>query len=163
MTPVADLVLLVGLFFIAAGVVGVLRLPDFYTRLHALGKSDTLGVALTVGALALRSGATLTSLKILLIVAFVTLANPTATHALGRALLKVPYLAMPNLLAGEELFPEFIQSAANADNLAEAGLRLLRNKAERTRILDGLDRVANRLGQPGAAPRAAQVILSTLE
>ena len=50
MIPVADLVLLVGLFFIAAGVVGVLRLPDFYTRLHALGKSDTLGVALTVGA-----------------------------------------------------------------------------------------------------------------
>ena len=85
MTPVADLVLLIGLFFIAAGVVGVLRLPDFYTRLHALGKSDTLGVALTVGALALRGGATLTSVKILLIVAFVTLANPTATHALGRA------------------------------------------------------------------------------
>ena len=85
MTPVADVVLLVGLFFIAAGVMGVLRLPDFYTRLHALGKSDTLGVALTVGALALRGGATLTSAKILLIVAFVTLANPTATHALGRA------------------------------------------------------------------------------
>ena len=85
MIPVADLVLLVGLFFIAAGVVGVLRLPDFYTRVHALGKSDTLGVALTVGALALRGGATLTSVKILLIVAFVTLANPTATHALGRA------------------------------------------------------------------------------
>ena len=85
MIPVADLVLLVGLFFIAAGGVGVLRLPDFYTRLHALGKSDTLGVALTVGALALRGGATLTSVKILLIVAFVTLANPTATHALGRA------------------------------------------------------------------------------
>lgn len=85
------------------------------------------------------------------------------THALGRALLKVPYLAMPNLLAGEELFPEFIQSAANADNLAEASLRLLRDKAERTRILDGLDRVATRLGEPGAAPRAAQAVLAILE
>jgi len=85
------------------------------------------------------------------------------THALGRALLKVPYLAMPNLLAGKELFPEFIQSAANADNLAEASLRLLRDKAERTRILDGLDRVATRLGQPGAAPRAAQAVLAILE
>jgi len=85
------------------------------------------------------------------------------THALGRALLKVPYLAMPNLLAEEELFPEFIQSAANADNLAEASLRLLRDKAERTRILDGLDRVATRLGQPGAAPRAAQAVLAILE
>ena len=85
------------------------------------------------------------------------------TNALGRALLKVPYLAMPNLLAEEELFPEFIQSAANADNLAEASLRLLRDKAERTRILDGLDRVATRLGQPGAAPRAAQAVLAILE
>ena len=70
MTAVADLVLLLGLFFIAAGVVGVLRLPDFYSRLHALGKSDTLGVALSVGALALRGGFTLTSAKILLIVVF---------------------------------------------------------------------------------------------
>ncbi|MDP6795256.1 MAG: lipid-A-disaccharide synthase [Verrucomicrobiota bacterium] len=85
------------------------------------------------------------------------------THALGRALLKVPYLAMPNLLAGEELFPEFIQSAANADNLAEASLRLLRDKAERTRILNGLDRVATRLGQPGAAHRAAEAVLGTLQ
>ena len=84
------------------------------------------------------------------------------THALGRALLKVPYLAMPNLLASEELFPEFIQSAANADNLAEASLHLLRDRGERTRILDGLDRVAAQLGQPGAAHRAAQAVLGTL-
>jgi lipid-A-disaccharide synthase len=85
------------------------------------------------------------------------------THALGRALLKVPHLAMPNLLAGEELFPEFIQSAANADNLAEASLRLLRDKAERTRILNGLDQVAAQLGEPGAATRAAQAVLGTLD
>ena len=84
------------------------------------------------------------------------------THALGRMLLKVDYLAMPNLLAGEELFPEFIQSAANADNLAEASLRLLRDKGERTRILDGLDRVAAQLGESGAATRAAQAVLGTL-
>ncbi|MDP6371762.1 MAG: monovalent cation/H(+) antiporter subunit G [Vicinamibacterales bacterium] len=85
MSALADLMLLFGLFFIAAGVVGVARLPDFYSRLHALGKSDTLGVALTATALALRGGVSLTSAKILLIVVFVTLANPTATHALGRA------------------------------------------------------------------------------
>ena len=85
------------------------------------------------------------------------------THALGRALLKVPYLAMPNLLAGEELFPEFLQSEANADNLAEASLRLLRDKGERTRILDGLELVTSRLGQSGAAARAAQAVLGTLD
>ena len=84
------------------------------------------------------------------------------THALGRRLVKVPYLAMPNLLAGEELFPEFIQSAANADNLAEASLLLLRDKSQRTRILDGLDLVAAQLGESGAATRAARAVLGTL-
>ena len=84
------------------------------------------------------------------------------THALGRRLVKVPYLAMPNLLAGEELFPEFIQSAANADNLAEASLLLLRDKSQRTRILDSLDLVAAQLGESGAAARAARTVLGTL-
>ena len=84
------------------------------------------------------------------------------THALVRRLGKVPYLAMPNLLAGEELFPEFIQSAANADNLAEASLRLLRDRSERTRILDGLELVAAQLGESGAAARAARALLGTL-
>ncbi len=84
------------------------------------------------------------------------------THALGRRLVKVPYLAMPNLLAGEELFPEFIQSAANADNLAEASLLLLRDKSQRTRILDGLYLVAAQLGESGAAARAARTVLGTL-
>ena len=84
------------------------------------------------------------------------------THALGRTLVKVPYLAMPNLLAGEELFPEFIQSAANADNLAEASLQLLRDRSERTRILNGLELVAAQLGESGAASRAARAVLDTL-
>lgn len=85
MTVVIGLVALAGFFFIFAGVVGVLRLPDFYCRLHAMGKCDTLGVALLLGALVLAEGVSLVSVKILLIVVFVALANPTATHALGRA------------------------------------------------------------------------------
>ncbi len=79
--------LMTGLFFIAAGVVGILRMPDFYTRLHAQGKCDTLGVSLMLGALALHQGFTLTSLKIVAILFFIVLANPVATHALGRAAL----------------------------------------------------------------------------
>ena len=85
-----------GIFFIVAGAVGVLRLPDFYTRLHAQGKCDTLGVALMLGGLAVRELAhgieaghgldgTLTALKIVGILFFILLANPTATHALGRS------------------------------------------------------------------------------
>ncbi|MEE8303197.1 MAG: monovalent cation/H(+) antiporter subunit G [Candidatus Tectomicrobia bacterium] len=88
MTMIADLLLLLGLLFILAGVLGILRLPDFYTRLHAMGKCDTLGVALVLVALAIYEGLSLYSVKILLISVFVGLANPTATHALGRAALR---------------------------------------------------------------------------
>lgn len=85
------------------------------------------------------------------------------TYSLGRMFLKVPYLAMPNLLAGEELFPEFLQSEANADNLAKASLRLLQDKGERTRILGGLSLVAAKLGPSGAATRASKAVLRTLD
>lgn len=85
MTWLVGLIALAGFFFIFAGAVGVLRLPDFYCRLHAMGKCDTLGVALLLSALALAEGVSLVSVKILLIVVFVALTNPIATHALGRA------------------------------------------------------------------------------
>ncbi len=88
MTFLAMPLLLLGLLFILLGVVGILRLPDFYTRLHAMGKCDTLGVALVLIALALYTGLTLSSAKLLLIAVFIGIANPTATHALGRAALK---------------------------------------------------------------------------
>jgi len=92
MSVVLDLVggvlIALGLLFVLAGIVGVLRLPDFYTRLHAMGKCDTLGVGLMVVGLALQQATWHQSLKMLLVLVFVGLANPTATHALGRAALK---------------------------------------------------------------------------
>jgi multicomponent Na+:H+ antiporter subunit G len=83
-TVVADALVVAGLLFVLGGVVGVLRLPDFYTRLHALGKCDTLGVGLMVGGLALRTGGQ-DAAKMLLLLLFVLLASPLATHALARA------------------------------------------------------------------------------
>jgi len=77
--------LLAGLFFHAVAALGMLRLPDFYTRLHALSKADTLGTLLVLGALALWAGPTLTAVKILFIAAFVFLSNPAAAHAVARA------------------------------------------------------------------------------
>jgi multicomponent Na+:H+ antiporter subunit G len=84
----ANVLLILGLLFILAGVLGVLRLPDFYTRLHAMGKCDTLGVTLVLLALAIHAGASLVTVKVLLISVFIGLANPVATHALGRAAMK---------------------------------------------------------------------------
>ena len=88
MTLLSIALLICGLVFILLGVAGVLRLPDFYSRLHAMGKCDTLGVGLVLLALALYEGVSLSSVKLLLISIFIALANPTATHALGRAALR---------------------------------------------------------------------------
>jgi multicomponent Na+:H+ antiporter subunit G len=82
---VAGGLLLIGLIFVLAGVVGVLRLPDFYARLHATSKCDTLGLGFVVAGVALHTGLTLTTGKILLIIVLVGVVNATAAHALGRA------------------------------------------------------------------------------
>lgn len=85
MTILMGLCLAVGLFVHLVAAVGVLRMPDFYTRLHAVAKAETMGVLLTLAAVALWRGASLTSLKVLLVAAFLFVANTTATHAIGRA------------------------------------------------------------------------------
>ncbi len=88
MDIVVTLLLIAGLFFFTGGAIGILRMPDFYSRLHPAGKLDTLGSLLALFALALFNlhhfslGALLTSVKILLILVFVFLASPTATHAI---------------------------------------------------------------------------------
>jgi len=88
MDIVVTLFLFAGLLFFTGGAVGILRFPDFYSRLHPAGKLDTLGLLLSMIGLALFTlhhfslGTLLTSLKILLIVVFVFLASPTATHAI---------------------------------------------------------------------------------
>jgi len=99
MTGVACAVLVSGFFFILTGAIGILRFPDFFTRLHAMGKTDTLGVALMAFGMAILEGATLNGIKISFIIFFVGLASPTATHALGRAAHRaglVPWAARTN-------------------------------------------------------------------
>ncbi len=85
--------LLVGLFFFFAGTVGLLRLPDFFSRMHATGKGDTLAVLLSLVGLAIYNASSggfstpsiLVSIKIIFIAIFWFLAGPTATHAISRA------------------------------------------------------------------------------
>ena len=80
--------LLVGLFFFLGGAVGIIRMPGFYTRLHPAGKLDTLGIMSMVVGLAvynlhhLSFAAILLSLKMCLIIFFVFLSSPTATHSI---------------------------------------------------------------------------------
>jgi lipid-A-disaccharide synthase len=81
------------------------------------------------------------------------------TYLIARQLVTVDYLAMPNLLANEPLYPEFIQHQATAANIAGAVLELLGDPARRAEIQSKLARVISSLGGPGAARRAAAAIL----
>jgi lipid-A-disaccharide synthase len=86
-----------------------------------------------------------------------------ATYFAGKQLVKVKYLAMPNLLADEPLFPEFVQGAATAENLAGAAIELLRDEKRRAAIKARLSETIASLGPPGATRRAAQAIIRLLD
>lgn len=77
--------ILAGCGFLLVGAIGVLRMPDFYTRLHAAGLTDTMGASFLVAGMLLQSGLTLTGLKLVLILLFVIFTSPIATHALINA------------------------------------------------------------------------------
>jgi len=74
-----------GIFFFFTSTLGLLRFPDLYSRMHATGKGDTLAVLLILSGAICHHGFNLNSAKLLLIAVFVFIANPTGTHALGRA------------------------------------------------------------------------------
>lgn len=89
MIEVISIVLIsAGFLFFFATSVGVVRLPDFYCRMHAAGKGDTLSTALILTGLALYNlahfsgDALLVSVKIMFIAVFIFLASPTASHAI---------------------------------------------------------------------------------
>lgn len=83
-----DLALWGGVFFMAVTAIGLLRLPDFYTRAHAVSKTETLGIGLIVLGLILHEGPSLVSLKLVLVLLFAFLVNPLAAHLLTRAALR---------------------------------------------------------------------------
>ena len=91
MDVLALVLLAAGLVFFAGGSVGILRFPDVYSRLHPAGKLDTMGLFLTMSGMAVyvlsdwTLGALLTALKIMLIVVFIFITSPTATHAMADA------------------------------------------------------------------------------
>jgi multicomponent Na+:H+ antiporter subunit G len=88
MTPreIAVLVLtLGGVFFAVVAAVGLVRLPDLYTRAHSTSKSETLGAVLMLAAVAIAFEGNLSTVKTVLLLVFMFLTNPTAAHAIVRA------------------------------------------------------------------------------
>ncbi len=82
------------------------------------------------------------------------------TYQIARRIITVKSLTMPNLLAGETVYPEFVQHDATPENLSRAALELLQDESRRTKIKSQLAKIISSLGEPGAAGRAATAILS---
>jgi lipid-A-disaccharide synthase len=84
------------------------------------------------------------------------------TYFIGKQIVTVKYLAMPNLIADEMIYPEFVQQAATPENISAAALELLRDEQRRTVVQRKLAQVIELLGKPGAPQRAAAAIVSLL-
>lgn len=85
MAWIGTVLILIGLFFLVVGSIGMLRLPDVFSRAHALSLTDSLGALFTLGGLALYEGFNTNLLKILVVLALIYLLNPVIAHATIRA------------------------------------------------------------------------------
>jgi multicomponent Na+:H+ antiporter subunit G len=77
--------LMVGAFFALTGAIGVLRLPDVFTRLHAAGMTDTAGAGLILAGLMVQAGVSLVTVKLVFVLIFLVVTSPLSTHATARA------------------------------------------------------------------------------
>jgi lipid-A-disaccharide synthase len=80
----------------------------------------------------------------------------------GRALIRVNHIGLVNLVAGKEIAPELIQGDVTPERIAEEVLRILKDSALRQRITEAMAQVRQNLGEPGAAQRAARIVISML-
>ena len=81
------LLLIGGSFFVVTGGIGLVRMPDFFTRLHPSGLVDTMGATLIVAGLVLQADDWQVAVKLILVLVFLYLTGPTATHAVAHAAL----------------------------------------------------------------------------
>lgn len=101
-TSVSWVSLVLGGVFCIVGAIGLLRMPDFYTRMHAASVIETLGAGLILLGLMLQAGLTLVTVKLLMLGLLILFVSPTATHALARAAM---VRGLKPLLAPEEKKP----------------------------------------------------------
>lgn len=85
---IASLFLFSSLLFFAGSAIGMLRLPDFYSRIHASGNSETMGITLGFIGLMIYEGATLTTLKMGFVFLLLFIGNPIGSHILAKAVYK---------------------------------------------------------------------------
>ena len=91
--------LILGSILCMIGGLGLLRLPDFYSRMHGGGITDTLGASLILLGLMFQGGLTMVTVKLVMILVILLLTSPTSTHAVGKAALTSglkPFFGDPN-------------------------------------------------------------------
>jgi multicomponent Na+:H+ antiporter subunit G len=81
------ILILAGSFFTLVGALGLVRMPDVFTRMHAASVTDTLGIGLLVLGMMLQAGLSLITLKLLFLLALYLFTTPVVTHALAQAVL----------------------------------------------------------------------------
>ena len=86
-----------------------------------------------------------------------------ASFAVGKLLVRVPWISLVNIVAGEDVVPELLQDDVTADRLEKEGAALLESPDRLARMREGLGRAAGRLGPPGGSERAAEAVLAALE
>ena len=84
------------------------------------------------------------------------------TFWLARMLVRVPYIGMANLIAGERVVPELIQSDLNAERIVQESRNILDDRQTRAQIIDKLSRLRAKLGAPGAAERVADLAIAMM-
>lgn len=85
------------------------------------------------------------------------------TYILGKLLVKIPNIGLPNIIAGRRIMPELLQSEVTPDNIASQSIALLTDRAVREQALADLAEVREKLGETGAVNRVAQVIMEVAQ
>ncbi len=85
------------------------------------------------------------------------------TYFAARLVLKTKHLGMPNVLAGREIVPEFIQHEARANTISRAVLKLMNDQAARDTMVSEFDEIIAKLGETGASAKAARAIVEELD
>jgi lipid-A-disaccharide synthase len=80
-----------------------------------------------------------------------------------RAMIQVNHIGLVNLVVGKGVAPELIQKDVNPKRIAEEGLRILKDSVLQQKMVESLKEVRQRLGNPGAAQRAARIVMSLLQ
>ena len=88
MTLIGMVLISIGLFFLLVGAIGMIRLPDMFTRSHAVGLTDSVGALFLLTGLAVYQGFGANMVRVLIVLALLYLLNPVITHATVRAALR---------------------------------------------------------------------------